>query len=71
MIQIIASRGKGRFGNAFEFGEKSNTVIFFKSKRQHRLQILNIGLVLFFWLSVDLQKLDGYTDPIQITDASF
>ncbi len=64
--------GKGRFGNAFEFGKKSNTVIFFKSKDNIAYNPQHWSGSISFWLSVDPSKdLDGYTDPIQITDASF
>ncbi|NET31427.1 MAG: hypothetical protein F6K19_05425 [Cyanothece sp. SIO1E1] len=66
------TEGKGRFGNAFEFGEKSNTVIFFKSKDNIAYNPQQWSGSISFWLSVDPSKdLDGYTDPIQITDASF
>ena len=64
--------GKGRFGNAFEFGEKSNKVIFYKSKDNIAYNPHNWSGSISFWLSVDPSKdLDGYTDPIQVTDASF
>lgn len=65
--------GKGRFGNAFEFGkEKGNTVIFYKSQDNIAYNPHPWSGSISFWLSVDPSTdLDGYTDPIQITDASF
>lgn len=65
--------GKGRFGNAFEFGkEKGNTVLFYKSKDNIAYSPHNWSGSISFWLSVDpATDLDGYTDPIQVTDASF
>lgn len=64
--------GKGRFGNAFEFGEKSNKVIFYKSKDNIAYDPQNWSGSISFWLSVDPSTdLEGYTDPVQITDASF
>lgn len=66
------TEGKGRFGNAFEFGEKSNTVLFYKSKDNIAYDPQNWSGSISFWLSVDPSTdLDGYTDPIQITDANF
>lgn len=62
----------GLFGDAFEFGEKSNKVIFYKSKDNITYRPQNWSGTVSFWLSVDPKTdLDGYTDPIQITDASY
>lgn len=65
-------KGKGKFGNAFEFGKKSSKVIFYKSKDNIAYNPQNWSGTISFWLSVDPSTdLDGYTDPIQITDASY
>lgn len=64
--------GQGMFGNAFEFGEKSDTVIFYKSKGNIAYTAQNWSGTISLWLSVDPSTdLDGYTDPIQITDTNF
>lgn len=64
--------GKGQFGNAFEFGKKSDTVLFYKSKDNIAYNPQNWSGTISFWLSVDPSTdLDGYTDPVQITDASY
>ncbi len=64
--------GKGQMGNAFEFGKKSNKVIFYKSKDNIAYNPQNWSGTISFWLSVDPAiDLYGYTDPIQITDASY
>lgn len=65
--------GKGQFGNAFEFGKKrSSQVIFYKSKDNISYNPKNWSGSISFWLSVDPSTdLNGYTDPVQITDANF
>lgn len=64
--------GKGQFGNAFEFGKKSSKVVYYKSKDNIAYDPQNWSGSISFWLSVDpLTDLDGYTDPIQITDANY
>lgn len=63
---------KGRFGHAFEFGEKTNNVIFYKSKANIAYDSESWSGTISFWLQVDPSTdLDGYTDPIQITDTNF
>ena len=65
--------GKGQFGNAFEFGkEKNSQVIFYKSKDNISYYPQNWSGSISFWLSVDpATDLEGYTDPIQITDVNY
>ncbi len=65
--------GKGQFGSAFEFGRKRNSqVVFYKSKDNIAYNLQNWSGSISFWLSVDPPTdLDGYTDPIQITDANY
>lgn len=64
--------GKGRFGDAFEFGNKSGKVIYYKSKDNIAYNTQNWSGSISFWLSVDPSTdLDGYTDPVQITDTNF
>lgn len=64
--------GKGQLGDAFEFGEKSGKVIFYKGKDNIAYHPENWSGTISFWLSVDpATDLDGYTDPIQITDTAF
>lgn len=64
--------GKGVYGDALEFGEKSNIVIFYKSKDNIAYNPQNWSGSISFWLRVDPSTdLDGYTDPIQITDTNY
>lgn len=63
---------KGQFGGSFEFGEKSRKVIYYKSKDNIAYDVRNWSGTISFWLSVDPSTdLDGYTDPVQITDANY
>ncbi|MFK7844815.1 MAG: LamG-like jellyroll fold domain-containing protein [Rhodothermales bacterium] len=67
----IVERG-GLIGDAFEFGEKSGPVLFYNSKDNLVYNPQNWSGTISFWLSVDpATELDGYTDPIQITDTDF
>ena len=64
--------GEGLFGDAFEFGEKSGPVLFYNSKDNIAYSPQNWSGTISFWLRVDpATELDGYTDPIQITDTDF
>lgn len=66
------AKEKGQFGDAFEFASKGNKVIFYKSKDNIAYDTQNWSGTISFWLSVDPSTdLDGYTDPIQITDSNF
>lgn len=65
-------KGKGQFGSAFKFSRGSDTVIFYKSKDNIAYDLQNWSGTISFWLRVDPStELDGYTDPIQITDTNF
>ncbi|MEP5611155.1 MAG: LamG-like jellyroll fold domain-containing protein [Cyclobacteriaceae bacterium] len=65
-------KGKGQRGDAFEFGKKSGKVLYYKSKDNIAYNPQNWSGSISFWLSVDPSTdLDGYTDPVQITDANY
>lgn len=68
----IAS-GEGKFGAAFQFGAKSDTVVFYKSKGNIAYDQTSWSGTVSFWLKVDpVTDLDpGFTDPIQITDVGY
>ncbi len=67
------TEGNGKFGDAFEFGkEKNSQVIFYKSKNNIAYNPQSWSGSISFWLSVDPSTdLEGYTDPVQITDVNF
>lgn len=65
-------KGEGQFGDAFKFSRGSDTVIFYRSKDNISYNLQNWSGTISFWLSVDPStELEGYTDPIQITDTNF
>lgn len=66
--QLLA--GQGQFGDAFRFGSRTDTVIFFKGKDNIVYDPQNWSGSISFWLSLDpaIDLEPGYTDPIQITD---
>lgn len=70
--QIV--KGKGRFGDAFEFNyvKGNSKVIFYKSEDNVAYDPQSWSGSISFWLSVDpSEDLGWYTDPIQITDSNF
>ena len=70
--QYRISQGQGKYGKALDFGGKSDTVVFFKSEKNMAYDAENWSGTISFWLSVDPPNdIEGYTDPIQITDANF
>ncbi|MEL6988053.1 MAG: LamG-like jellyroll fold domain-containing protein [Bacteroidota bacterium] len=66
-------KGKGKFGDAFEFKyEKGRPIVYYKSKNNVAYNSENWSGSISFWLNVDPAKeLGWYTDPIQITDVNF
>lgn len=66
-------KGKGRFGDALEFGKKSRKVVFYKSKDNIAYSPNNMSGTVSFWLSLNpaVDLAPGFTDPIQITDVSY
>ncbi len=65
--------GKGKWGDAFRFGRKSDTIIFYKSKDNIIYSSQSWSGTISFWLSLDPETdlEPGYTDPIQITDVRY
>ncbi len=64
--------GKGWLGSALEFGRKSDTVVYYQGQDNIAYHLEKWSGTISFWLSVEPSKdLDGYTDPVQITDTNF
>ncbi len=64
-------KGQGQFGDAFRFGSRTDTVVFFKAKDNIVYDSQSWSGSISFWLSVDpaTDLEPGFTDPIQITDS--
>ncbi len=64
---------EGKWGRAFQFGKKSDTVIFYRSKDNINYNAKNWSGTVSFWLSLDpsTDLEPGYTDPVQITDVNY
>ncbi|MEP1097107.1 MAG: LamG-like jellyroll fold domain-containing protein [Cyclobacteriaceae bacterium] len=69
--EILKARGK--VGDAFKFGSRSDKVVFYKSKDNISYDVQNWSGTISFWLSLDpaTDLEPGYTDPIQITDVRY
>lgn len=65
--------GKGIFGDAFQFGQKSDTVIYYRSPDNIAYNSQSWSGTVSFWLKLDpaTDLAPGYTDPIQITDVNY
>jgi len=63
-------KDKGKFGDGFRFGSKSDTTLFFNAKDNIVYDSNNWSGSISFWLSLDpaTDLEPGFTDPIQITD---
>lgn len=63
-------KDQGKFGDAFRFGSRTSTDIFFRAKDNIAYDPQNWSGTISFWLSLDpaTDLEPGYTDPIQVTD---
>ena len=70
LYQIL--KEKGQYGGALEFGDKSDTVVFYQSEGNIEYDPSSWSGTISFWLSLNPDDdVDGYTDPVQITDTNF
>lgn len=70
---VSIAAGKGRYGDALEYTEKSKGYIYYKSKGNMQYATQGWEGAISFWLSLDpaLDLEPGYCDPIQITDSGY
>jgi len=66
-------KDQGKFGDAFRFGSRTDTAIFFQGKDNIVYDSQAWSGSISFWLSLDpaVDLEPGYTDPIQITDSKW
>ncbi len=70
---IVIADGKGLFGNALSFTDRSSGYIFYRSEKNIAYDQQDWSGAVSFWLSLDpaTDLKPGYCDPIQITDVSY
>ncbi len=66
------AKGIGRNGDALRFTKKNSNAVFFKAKGNVPFDPKNWTGTISFWLKLDPEKdLEGFTDPIQLTDKAY
>ncbi|WP_411030727.1 LamG-like jellyroll fold domain-containing protein [Spongiimicrobium sp. 3-5] len=70
---ISRQEGKGKYGHALQFTERSEGYIYYPSEKNIAYGTTNWNGAISFWLSLDpaTDLEPGYCDPIQITDVSY
>jgi len=69
---IVIAKGQGRFGDALQFRKKNTQALFYRAAVNSGYRPRNWSGTVSFWLSVSPDAdLDGYTDPLQITDKAY
>ena len=69
---IVIAKGQGRYGDALEFRKKNTTALFYRAAVNSGYRPRNWSGTVSFWLSLNPDTdLDGYTDPVQLTDKTY
>jgi hypothetical protein len=69
---IGVAKGQGRYGDALQFRKKNTQALFYRASVNSGYRTRNWSGTISFWLSVSPDTdLDGYTDPLQITDKAY
>jgi hypothetical protein len=69
---VVIAKGQGRYGDALEFRKKNATALFYRAAVNSGYHPRNWSGTVSFWLSLNPDTdLDGYTDPIQLTDKAY
>lgn len=69
---VVIAKGRGRYGDALEFRKKNTGAVFYRASVNTSYRARNWSGTVSFWLSVNPDAdLDGYTDPIQLTDKGY
>src|SRR5689334_559772 len=69
---IVIAKGQGRYGDALQFRKKNTQALFYRASVNSGYRPRNWSGTLSFWLSVSPDTdLDGYTDPLQLTDKTY
>jgi hypothetical protein len=66
------AKGQGRYGDALQFRKKNTQALFYRASVNSGYRPRNWSGTLSFWLNVSPDTdLDGYTDPLQLTDKTY
>jgi hypothetical protein len=69
---VVIAKGQGRYGDALQFRKKNTQALFYRAAVNTGYRPRNWSGTVSFWLSVSPDAdLDGYTDPLQITDKAY
>ena len=69
---VVIAKGQGRYGDALQFRKKNTQAVFYRASVNSGYRARNWSGTVSFWLSVSPDTdLDGYTDPVQLTDKTY
>ena len=69
---IGIAKGQGRYGDALQFRKKNTQALFYRASVNSGYRARNWSGTVSFWLSLSPDTdLDGYTDPVQLTDKAY
>jgi Concanavalin A-like lectin/glucanases superfamily len=69
---IVIAKGQGRYGDALQFRKKNTQALFYRAAVNTNYRPRNWSGTISFWLNLSPDTdLDGYTDPVQLTDKTY
>jgi concanavalin A-like lectin/glucanase superfamily protein len=69
---VVIAKGQGRYGDALEFRKKNTQAVFYRASVNSGYRQRNWSGTVSFWLNLSPDTdLDGYTDPVQLTDKAY
>jgi len=69
---IVIAKGQGRYGDALQFRKKNTQALFYRASVNTGYRQRNWSGTVSFWLNLSPDTdLDGYTDPLQLTDKTY
>jgi len=69
---VVIAKGQGRYGDALQFRKKNTQALFYRASVNTGYRQRNWSGTVSFWLNLSPDTdLDGYTDPLQLTDKTY
>ena len=69
---VVIAKGQGRYGDALQFRKKNTQALFYRASVNTGYRQRNWSGTVSFWLNLSPDTdLDGYTDPLQLTDKAY